>query len=120
MIGVSSVVPTPDGTLSTDRFGVFGAVAANNVSAPDFLFLTTVVDFFPAGLILLPFGAPSGVGAGPGNGDDVDEDPSVEPDKSGEDAEDFDDAESAQATPGAVTTAVPMPSAIASPPTRPM
>jgi hypothetical protein len=137
------VVSTPDGVLTTDRFGFFGA-SAFDVSEPDFLSFTVAADFFsvvppslpcevssPAAESAAPVldpatSAPEG-SDGPVVSDATDsvfeaDEPSDAPDE--EDVEDeSDDPESvvsAHATPGVLATATPTPSAIASPPTRPM
>jgi hypothetical protein len=138
------VVSPPDGTLTTDRFGFFGAAVASDVSEPDFLAFTVVVGFLSVVLLTLSgeVSSPPAESAGPvlnpatsapegTDGPVVSDAPDSEfeadepcdaPDE--EDVEDeSDDPESvvsAHATPGVLATATPTPSAIASPPTRPM
>jgi hypothetical protein len=128
----------PDGVLTTGRFGFFGAIAAVDVSEPDFLGLITgvVVDFLPPPVLPVPLDvslpaelplplllapAPSPAGVDWDDGDCVSE---LEKDEDEEDVsvDELVDPESvgpAHATPGVVATATPTPKATAKPPTRP-
>jgi len=138
-----SELSAPDGVLTTGRFGFFGAIAAVDVSEPDFLGLTTgvVVDFLPPTVLPVPLDvslpaelplplllapAPSPAGADGDDGDDGDcvseleEDDEEEDDVSVDELVAPDSVGPAHATPGVVATATPTPKATARPPTRPM
>jgi hypothetical protein len=140
-----SLVSPPDGVVATGRFGFFGAIAAVDVSEPDFLSLTVAVVVGFLLPLLLPVSPDVSLPAAvPSSDDPEDWDDSVEADDEGdcvsepadesdEDAEELeeDDDESddelvapesdgpAHATPGVVATATPTPKASAKPPTRP-
>jgi hypothetical protein len=133
----------PDEAVAFGRFGFFGAVAAVEVSEPDFLALTVVVVVgfvlppllpvfvdvsLPAELVLLLPLAPAP--SSPADAEDWDDSveaddegdwvsgPDVE-DESVEEADEDESVGSAHATAGVVATATPTPKATAKPPTRP-